>query len=128
MRGYIETKSKNNITDSIESWTKKQCLEYLRDYPNGLSADFVRERLKVLEAKEEPISNYREIDSSKNISSSSTSAQSESNDNNTKEILFILALFVLLMVCAYNFDWSAHFVIMIIVCTLYSLGKVTVKK
>lgn len=40
MRGYFP--------DNVSEYTKEQCEEYLMDHPNGLRADFVRERLKIL--------------------------------------------------------------------------------
>lgn len=40
MRGYFP--------DNVSDYTKEQCEEYLRDHPNGLRADYVRERLKLL--------------------------------------------------------------------------------
>lgn len=40
MRGFL--------TDNVSDYSKEQCEQYLKDHPNGLSADYVRERLKVL--------------------------------------------------------------------------------
>ena len=40
MRGYFP--------DNVSEYTKEQCEEYLMDHPNGLRADLVRERLKIL--------------------------------------------------------------------------------
>lgn len=40
MRGYFP--------DNVSDYTKEQCEEYLKDHPNGLRADYVRERLKLL--------------------------------------------------------------------------------
>lgn len=40
MRGYF--------TDNVSDYTKEQCEEYLKNHPNGLRADYVRERLQHL--------------------------------------------------------------------------------
>lgn len=40
MRGYFP--------ENVSDYTKEQCEEYLAAHPNGLKADYVRERLKVL--------------------------------------------------------------------------------
>lgn len=40
MRGYSSGK--------ISDYTKEQCEEYLAKYPNGLNADYIRERLSIL--------------------------------------------------------------------------------
>ena len=40
MRGYFQ--------DDVSDYTKEQCEEYLREHPNGLHAEYVRERLKII--------------------------------------------------------------------------------
>ena len=46
MRGYFP--------ESVSDYTKEQCEEYLSAYPNGLRADSVRARLRVLAPESKP--------------------------------------------------------------------------
>lgn len=46
MRGYFP--------ESVSDYTREQCEEYLAAHPNGLRADSVRERLKVLSPPDPP--------------------------------------------------------------------------
>lgn len=46
MIGYKQTQNCNAELDPIDNYSLEQCEEYLKDYPNGLSAEKVRERLK----------------------------------------------------------------------------------
>ena len=115
--------------ESVENWTLEQCKNYLQDYPNGLSAETVRNRLKILgyddgfadkDEKEE-----MDGDDSRNIGSYSHPdiVQSDSKDN-TGQIIFILVVAAILMVCAFYFEWRTSLKIMIVVGACVSLGKI----
>lgn len=46
MIGYQNAQENGTAFDEIENYTIEQCEEYLQNYPKGLSAEKVRERLK----------------------------------------------------------------------------------
>ena len=129
MRGYTEPNKQTESTDLVESWSKEQCEDYLHSFPNGLSAEAVRNRLKVLgyddgfAEKDEKEEMDRSDDRNTGSYSHPDSVQSDSKDN-TGQIIFILVAAAILMVCAFYFEWRTSLKIMIVVGTCVSLGKI----
>lgn len=129
MRGYTNTNEKTMQNESVENWTLEQCKDYLQDYPNGLNAETVRNRLKILGCddgfaeKDEKEEMDRSDDRNTGSYSHPDSVQSDSKDN-TGQIIFILVAAAILMVCAFYFEWRTSLKIMIVVGTCVSLGKI----
>lgn len=129
MRGYTNTNEKTLSNESVENWTLEQCKNYLQDYPNGLNAETVRNRLKVLGYDEGFVEKdeKEEMDGGNGRNTGTYShpdaVPSDSNDN-TGQIVFILVMAAILMVCAFYFEWRTSLKIMIVVGACVSLGKI----
>lgn len=129
MRGYTEPNKQTESTDLVESWSKEQCEDYLHSFPNGLSAEAVRNRLKVLGYDSAYDKKCKEEKKRSGVAGNTNSPptfntnQSDSEDN-TGQIIFILVVAAILMVCAFYFEWRTSLKIMIVVGACVSLGKI----
>lgn len=67
------------------SYTKEQCEEYLKKYPQGLSANIMRERLRELSPDSKPPIEYLNDDNGKQADDRQTVKPTIINDNETNK-------------------------------------------
>lgn len=108
MRGYFP--------QSVSDYTKEQCQEYLENFPNGLNAESVKNRLELItnQSKENLQKCGKKSNSSESFSSNNTVTEDHktaTNENNAVgtniwEVLgAIIVVIVVIVLSVLTWDW-----------------------